>query len=460
MSRIAGYIVGGIILGAPLTVFGSVTISEIMYDLAEGSDSGREWIELYNEGSAAVSLSGWKLFEAQVNHGVATTSGQSFDLPAGSFAVIADNPQKFLVDWPTFSGFLFDSSFSLSNSGEVVGIRDSDLSDIDSVTYSSSWGGQDGSSLQKSGDEWVSATPTPGALYSALNTGDGGEGEENVAAEESSTGSSSFPVEPQIFAFAGKDMSVTVGADSLFKGKAVGLKDEPLLNARFSWNFGDGVSTEGESVLHHYRYPGTYVAVLEVSSGKYAASDRLAVKALPANVGILYASREKIELHNSADVELDLSWWILKANGASFVFPSHTILAPDTSVVFSSDVTKLSPMGVAEVALLYPNGMVVEHAAPSTVQASSGSGRQEKTAVSASRSIVGTAVADTPVAIAETSREPKSSVAAAGEAFEGIREEKSSITIWLFLLVALMAGASIGVLFLRKIKSEEITILE
>src|SRR3989344_1169913 len=90
----------------------SLKITEIMYDLP-GSDSGREWIEVYNAGSADIDLSLFKFFEANTNHGLVTIGSPT--LAAGAFAIVADNPVNFSVDWPSFSGLVFDSSFSLSN---------------------------------------------------------------------------------------------------------------------------------------------------------------------------------------------------------------------------------------------------------------------------------------------------------------------------------------------------------
>ena len=90
----------------------SLKITEIMYDLP-GSDSGREWIEVYNAGASDIDLSLFKFFEANTNHGLAP-AGSSI-LSAGALAVIADNPEKFSIDWPSYNGLIFDSSFSLSN---------------------------------------------------------------------------------------------------------------------------------------------------------------------------------------------------------------------------------------------------------------------------------------------------------------------------------------------------------
>src|SRR3990167_6884392 len=118
-------------------VYASVIVSEVMYDL-EGADTGREWVEIQNDG-VAVDLTGWKFFEGGVNHGLTLIQGD-ISLLQNGFAVIADNAEKFLLDWPGFSGMLFDSVFSLSNTGETLVLRNSELADVDSVTYSSEWG--------------------------------------------------------------------------------------------------------------------------------------------------------------------------------------------------------------------------------------------------------------------------------------------------------------------------------
>ena len=128
------------------TVSAQVVIDEIMYDVS-GADSGREWIEIENVGSAAVavSASAWKFFEGGTNH--------ELKLFQGSASIAG------------FSGTIFDSAFSLSNSGETLAIKISSTTVADQVTYSSSSGGSgDGKSLQKIGSDWKTSAPTPGLM--------------------------------------------------------------------------------------------------------------------------------------------------------------------------------------------------------------------------------------------------------------------------------------------------------
>lgn len=147
----------------PSIVHAQVSITEIMYDLP-GGDTKHEWIEVHND-EESVDFSTWKLYEGSTNHKLTPFSG-SGSLPSGSYAVIADDPATFLSDYPGFSGALFDVALSggLNNTnGETLVLRDADLIDRDSVTYSPSQGAQgDGNSLNKTGSGWQALSPSPG----------------------------------------------------------------------------------------------------------------------------------------------------------------------------------------------------------------------------------------------------------------------------------------------------------
>jgi hypothetical protein len=140
-----------------------VIFSEVMYD-APGGDTDHEWIEIQNTGVDAVDVSKYRLTEGATNHTLATFQGTS-TIPAGSFAIIVKNPAAFLADHPNFAGIIFDSTFSLSNTGETLVLKDSKLSVVDSFTYSSSLGANgNGETLQKIGGSWTIGNPTPGVV--------------------------------------------------------------------------------------------------------------------------------------------------------------------------------------------------------------------------------------------------------------------------------------------------------
>lgn len=147
------------ILCMPISAHAQLVVTEIMYDV-EGSDSGREWIEVQNVGANAVALASWRLLEGGVKHKIV---GKETIAP-GSFAVIADNPAKFRTDWPEYSGPLFDSAFSLSNEGETLILLDPASVEA-SAAYQGSAAQGTGDSLQRdpSGSAFAAGSPTPGA---------------------------------------------------------------------------------------------------------------------------------------------------------------------------------------------------------------------------------------------------------------------------------------------------------
>ncbi len=132
-----------------------------MYD-APGADEGREWIEVTNVGNNPVDLGKFKLLESGTHHGLAVVSGGR-TLAAGASAVIAADTKNFAVDYPSYSGILFDSAFALLNTGELLVIEDASTTPLDTVLYTAAVGADgEGGSLHKNGSSFASALPNPG----------------------------------------------------------------------------------------------------------------------------------------------------------------------------------------------------------------------------------------------------------------------------------------------------------
>ncbi len=155
----------------------AIVINEIMFD-PNGTDSGREWIEIYNEGAAQLDISAYKLSESGSAHILNSFQGDLL-LDSHEYAIIADDPNAFLLDYPDYEGTLIDSSFSLVNTGELLEILDENSEVIDTVFYNSSWGGGLGFSLELKnpsidnsvGSNWLSSSiekGTPGDVNSVF----------------------------------------------------------------------------------------------------------------------------------------------------------------------------------------------------------------------------------------------------------------------------------------------------
>lgn len=159
-------LIGFLFLAAPALTAAQVLITEIMYDLAEGSDSGREWIEVYNSG-AAINLKDFVIFETGKKHKISSAGGET-TLSPNMYAVIADNAEKFKIDHSGYTGLLFDSAFSLNNTGESISLQNAAGVEIDLVVYAKAHGGSGtGDSLQRlelsSNASFSPGIETPGA---------------------------------------------------------------------------------------------------------------------------------------------------------------------------------------------------------------------------------------------------------------------------------------------------------
>ena len=431
----------------PSLALANVSITEIMYDV-EGSDTGREWIEIYSGNEK--DMTDWKFFEEGTNHGLSVFQGNAL-IPAGGYAIIADSPQKFLLDF-SYSGTIFDSSFSLKNTGETIALKDESLNIVDSVAYDPALGGLgDGKSLQLDGSgNWLAGLPSPGAGYQTSGSAETylpEASQQNAATANSSSTHSSWPVEPQVFADAGKDKTAIVGASVLFEAKAYGLKKEPLENARYVWNFGDGATGEGKQTTHVYRHPGDYIAVLDVSSGYFSGTDQLKVKAMPSplaissiNDGLTYF----VEISNGANTDIDVSSWLIMDGDRKFEIPKNTYIMAGKKLIFSNETTGLNVQAGSLPELRYPNGTLayrfeMKKSAPPTIP--------EK----ANRMAVAEQGSSPKITLA-SEKNMTSSMAAVGET---IPNGSGFNYIWLLGVGAISAIAVIGVLMLKKFEKPE-----
>ncbi len=339
-----------------------LVISEIMYDVS-GTDTDREWIEVQNTGTDSISLTNYKLYEANTNHSLVEYQG-GVTLAPSAYAIIADSPSKFLADWPGFSGVLVDASFSLSNEqGEVLALKDSTNSVIDTVTYTPSLGAAgDGNSLQKITEGWIAATPTPGAVNSSETTYVDTATTENPQSDEKATST------PQkITASISVPTTVQALATTEFRATLLDTDGSPLVRGYFLWNFGDGATYDeiqkSETVTHQYKYPGDYTVSLAYYRSRYLAKPEITTKAsvmvIPVGVVITEVNSEgAIALANKSKVDTDISGWELVTEKGNFIFPQNSFLPAGKRIYIPSEITHFE-VGLLWVELRFPNRALV-----------------------------------------------------------------------------------------------------
>lgn len=356
-----------LLLLPPLPVFGGVVINEIAW-MGTSQSTADEWVELKNEGTAEVDFAGWRLEWRGGEYGLTFSQDKcvSTVIPAGGYFLLER------TDDTTVPDIAADCIYTgaLSNSGENLVLKNSSGAEQDRVDGSDNWKingstEQIGNNATKSTAQitiggWITATATPRVVNF---------GSTPTAPNASSSPQTGLPsvqmvtITPLqiIKAYAGEDRTVTAGSLVEFQGNALGLKNEPLENARFWWNFGDGETKEGKAISHSFRIPGNYTVGVHVSSGLYAASDYLLVKVVPNQLRIadvVPGETGFIKIANPGKTEIDVGGWILESGGKQFVIPWKTKVAAEAEIAFANPITGILPIVSSLVSILYPNGTV------------------------------------------------------------------------------------------------------
>ena len=444
------------------TAFAQVSISEIMYK--PNPNSGHEWIEIKNIGSDATDFTyttskHWKLIQNTSSGGIKPYQGGN-SLPSGGYAVLAVNPDTFLADHPDWNGVLFDitSLTSLNDTGATLTLVDTAGTTEDTVSYANTMGAAgDGNSLQKINDSWIASSPTPGiensstaiATTNATTPDSVSTTDLTPSVVSAASGLSSFPVEPQIFTSAGlRTRTVSAGATVTFSGRVWGLEKEPIENARMTWAFGDGGTTDGASVSHVYYYPGDYTVVLDAASGYYSASDSVRVVAVTPSIALRTggdSARSFVAIENFGTTDLDLSGWQVSAPSKTFVLPKNTIIAAHKVLTLPSEISGLSTSTSTVVSLHFPNGTVVptsETSLPTEVSSSSPVISREVAADSVVEGRVARAPQQSANVLATLDDEPSTDLSPA--------PQESSLWVWYIGAALLGALGALGIRFSRK----------
>lgn len=341
----------------PFVVLASVVINEVAW-MGTKTHYSNEWIELYNAGSESVDLNSWIL----------SIEGKKEIILEGSLAVNS----YYLIertDDDSVSGIAADliSAFGrggLSNSGEILILKNASGAEVDRLDASGGWPAGDNSTketMQRSASSWITAGGTPKEQNAGVSIEQTNEKEAPPQAPKMTGGVTFFvQTENLITVNAGEDKTVIAGAAARFEGRAFGFKNEPLKTADFLWSFGDGSFKRGRSILHTYYYPGTYNADLNVSTGEVAALDRMIVTVVPNSVMI---SEVKpgitgwIELHNNSQFDIDLSGWKISSGSIVYMFPQSTKILADAYIVIPYEVSHIAFLLSGSAFLKYPNNV-------------------------------------------------------------------------------------------------------
>lgn len=366
----------------PINMSADIVINEVYYD-PDGTDTGLEYIILYNAGDSDVDLSGWDLDPSSAPY----YTFPSFTLSAQNFVAVHINTTGTNANNDFYAG----ESTGMHNAKGPIALFNSTTHSIttivDYIEYGE--GGQINESKAVSAGIWTAEDFIPDvdegkAIKLKIdgqdnNSSNDWEEAEPLITEEEPTPSEETPTEtPPIIAGnnppianAGNNIIGFIGQEIKFDGTKSSDPDKDELF--YSWNMGDGKLIEKPVFTYKYLYPGTYLVSLMVYDGRNYAWDTITIKIQSQEVTInefipnpegVDEENEWIEIFNSSNSIVDISGWQLddEASGSQpFIFPKNSLIAPQGYVVFSRQITKIALNNDKDkVRLLLPEGMVFQ----------------------------------------------------------------------------------------------------
>jgi PKD repeat protein len=277
----------------------SLRINELLPNPV-GSDTGKEWIELFNFGTTPINLKNW-----------------SFVKKSGSLSPLAEQEIA-------SHGFL-TIPLSLNNTSETISLLDPSKNIVSQVSYEHAPSGDSLNFFTQGTYRW-SKTPTPGS--------------DNIVGNAPET--------------KDKDIPDTAYLGVLTAFSASG-KDDDGDTIKYTWDFGDGHKSYKRETAHRYDEEGKYEGTLTITDGtesditpftieveKYEAP-KVRMTALVPNPTGRDTDTEYITLENRSRKSVDLLGWSIATGWKklvnhpireSFIIPrkskrniTHTFLA-------------------------------------------------------------------------------------------------------------------------------------
>lgn len=100
---------------------------------------------------------------------------------------------------------------------------------------------------------------------------------------------------------------------------------------RYHWNFGDGTTADTASPTHSYKYPGTYVVIVESYYLKEEKVTRHEIEVLPLKMSLSTDVLGAVTVTNNGDEEINLYGMTVGGHNG-FTFPKYSILMPGKSI--------------------------------------------------------------------------------------------------------------------------------
>ncbi len=327
-----------------MSAHAAVIISEVAW-MGDATSASNEWIELYNDGSSAVDLTGWRL--ADNNNLSITLSGS---LSAGAYAVLERGENAV----PSTAFLIY--SGALVNSGATLSLYRANNQLEDRVSGGENWQSIGGDNTTKetaqyTSSGWITAAPTPGARSAGTASETTNETEEESSSQSSSISSNivrSTPAkkEDTELSLPGINLELTPIAPTTayvnqvvnFDVGASGIGDSLISSLKYSWNFGDLSTATGKTTSHRYRYPGKYEVTVYGKYKRQHSVGRHSITVLPVSLSLTRNRAGDLQINNDSRYEIDLSGYQVVGNNTltfparSYILENQTITIPKSEI--------------------------------------------------------------------------------------------------------------------------------
>ena len=370
----------------PLTVRAAVVINEVFYDPDKSSDTGKEYIILYNNGDSPYALNNHCLYASGehyifksftlepkrqiIIHWNVEGTDTSTDLYTGktNWSNMGDSSGSvalFLNHDPHSSSNILDFiQYIKKETWESIAVK-AEIWTVDAVIAGVPVGRAiklktDGVDNNLPGN-WMEATPS-------ITQEESGSSSSSQQSSQSSGGTSNnqLPI-----ADAGDNTIAFIDEEINFDGSK--SHDPDGFDLAYEWNLGEGGIENDVKITHKYSYPGTYLVSLTVFDDRYYVTDTIIVNIYPKKITISEflpspigkdEEEEWVEIYNDSDLIADISGWQLDdEDGGSepFVFPKNTLIAPNSYLVFPRQITGIALNNDKDkVRLLLSNGTIFQ----------------------------------------------------------------------------------------------------
>jgi hypothetical protein len=368
---------------APSITFAQIVITEITCNPI-GKDSEWEWMKVANVGNVQVDLTDWKIDDGKhhiLNEPPKNGGRGTLIIQSNKEVIFANKAEN--ID---FGDIVIDSTFSLSNSGDVISIIDNNGITRDVAEYKEKDVVEGGPCYKNTtgtptiDSEAVAISEDPNGSVLTENSDKNNEGNESLFSyfdSEEEDGAEynndkyvfeSVTVQPpeDVHIRQIQNNTVMVGTDFSFNIEAYNELGDSVSGECYI-NFGDGGEIgEGCTSTHSYMLPGEYVVSVKLRDGELVDEMRFMVRVIKSHIVLrLHLDKSKfgeryVEVYNNSDDILELNGIRLRIDKYYYDIPDNTVLLSHKSIKINESMFGIRLDSTDKIVLLDAGGVEMQ----------------------------------------------------------------------------------------------------